>query len=188
MGNTAIHINQNLLDVAVQHCGMARDFVAIAQLNGLALTDDIAPGTVLELVAVSDAKTVTKLLPYGNVPVTAIYPFSVGTISGFSGQFLQFTNTSIIPGTVHERQTIQDVAIQWCGSPEDVVQVAQLNGIGITDDVAEGTVLLLPAKSNAAVVSGLVPYGNVPVSGIEAGTAAPTGIGYWFIENDFIVQ
>lgn len=91
-------------------------------------------------------------------------------------------------GKLHNRQTLIDVAVQNCGSADALIQLAFINGVGITDDVLPGTSLTLPDMIDAGVVKKLKPFGNVPVSGIELNPPAPEGIGYWYIEQDFIVQ
>ena len=85
------------------------------------------------------------------------------------------------------RQTLIDVAVQHCGSAGALISLADLNGRGITDDLAPGTTLLLPEVADADVVKKLKPYGNVPVSGIGENNPDNEGIGFWVIGDSFLV-
>lgn len=89
--------------------------------------------------------------------------------------------------TLRAGQTLLDVAIQHCGSAAALVNLANLNGVGFTDDVAPGTLLQLPEVADAEIVKRLKPYGNVPVSGIEETAENTDGIGYWIIGDSFLV-
>ena len=48
--------HQTLLDVALQFCGGTDAFFSLANYNGFALTDDVAPGTELVLPEIVDYK------------------------------------------------------------------------------------------------------------------------------------
>jgi len=45
---------QGLMDVAVQHCGDAGALFSLALANGLSITEELSPGTILELPEVSN--------------------------------------------------------------------------------------------------------------------------------------
>ena len=68
---TQVRKHQNLIDVAIQHCGDAAAAIRIAAANGLSLTDDLQPGSDIETGEVVKADVVKKLSRYGNVPATA---------------------------------------------------------------------------------------------------------------------
>lgn len=94
--------------------------------------------------------------------------------------------------TVLDGQSIFDIAVQKCGSAESAFDISLLNGISLTDVIAGGTVLQLPSVKNADNVS-VFETGNInPATALTANDIANTiegeGIGYWSIENDFIVS
>lgn len=93
--------------------------------------------------------------------------------------------------TVQPRQTLLDIAMQYLGDATRVVELANLNGIGITDTLTTGQQLQIPAPAINAVVSTIITVlarlGLAPASG-DYTTQLPSGIGYWFIQQDFIVS
>ena len=44
-----VSINQSLFDIAIQQCGSVEAVFAIAELNGLSITDALEPGVLLEI-------------------------------------------------------------------------------------------------------------------------------------------
>jgi len=62
---------QNVLDLAMQYCGNATAAFNIALLNGMCLTDDIAPGALLEIPAVADTTIVNFFLDNNIITATA---------------------------------------------------------------------------------------------------------------------
>ena len=71
---TTIHNRQSLLDVAVQECGSFDAAFALAERNGIALTDDLTAGRVLEVAPedVDKKRIVTALAVQDVKPATAI--------------------------------------------------------------------------------------------------------------------
>lgn len=91
--------------------------------------------------------------------------------------------------TVKDGQTLFDIAVQSLGSVDRVFDLAQLNGIGITDDLTSGQILLLPdvAFEDADTVDYFTkPW--YPASGDGANDAPPGGIGYMQIGTNFKVS
>ena len=72
---------------------------------------------------------------------------------------------------INDRQTILDIATQYLGDPERIIEVALLNGIDV-DDVEAGGVLLLPDVdlNKSTIVNGLSSRNIIPASAIEAET------------------
>lgn len=60
--------SQTLADLAVQHCGSFAALPALAALNGLAITADVAAGTALLLPEVVDKRTAAVYRSAGYVP------------------------------------------------------------------------------------------------------------------------
>lgn len=94
--------------------------------------------------------------------------------------------------TVKDRQTLADIALQYSGAMEAAFELAELNGIGMTNDLSDGQQLEIPkTAADAAVVR------RYKVKGVEPATAlseedlsalAQEGINFMGIEIDFIVS
>lgn len=94
---------------------------------------------------------------------------------------------------VTQRQSIFDVAVQHCGSFEAAFDIAALNNIGLTDDLAAGNSLALPEPTDSAAVRTLAVNRQLPATGctqeeILDVTGQGEGIEFWIVESDFIVQ
>lgn len=91
--------------------------------------------------------------------------------------------------TVRDGQTLFDIAIQQLGSVDRVFDLAQLNGLGINDNLVSGQVLLLPdvAFENATTVDYFTkPW--YPASGDVEADNILGGIGYMQIGTNFKVS
>lgn len=53
---------------------------------------------------------------------------------------------------VKERQTVFDVALQYCGSAEAAFEICRLNDLSMSDTIEPGTELELPAVVSKKVV------------------------------------
>ena len=49
MGTITVQEGQSLFDIAIQACGAVAAVAVIASLNGLSVTDEIVPGTIVYL-------------------------------------------------------------------------------------------------------------------------------------------
>lgn len=67
--------------------------------------------------------------------------------------------------TVQDNQSIIDLAIQHCGSAEAAFDLAALNGISITDELAAGQTLQLPDVANKDIAKYYFDRGIVPATG-----------------------
>ena len=89
-------------------------------------------------------------------------------------------------------QTICDIAVQELGDAERSMEVADLNGLSLTDDLTAVNTLLVPDynTSKTNIVNLFSDPANAPASADVSGGAdsKKEGIDYWIIENDFIVQ
>lgn len=95
--------------------------------------------------------------------------------------------------TARNRQSLADLAIERCGSIEAIFDVADRNGLAITDDLHSGQ--SVDFGSDAAVkkqvVVRLESYGAIPATGItstDADVCPYGGVGYMGIEYDFTVK
>jgi hypothetical protein len=82
-----IEVNQAQIDVAIQYTGDAASLFDIALMNGLSITDDVPPGTVLLLPPVSDSK-VLQYYTDGNYKTITILPVD----ELISGEGVEFWN------------------------------------------------------------------------------------------------
>lgn len=55
--------------------------------------------------------------------------------------------------TVQTRQSLFDIALQYCGSSDAAWEIAQLNGISLTDDISAGTILQVPDVVKQRIVT-----------------------------------
>ncbi len=91
--------------------------------------------------------------------------------------------------TVRDGQTLFDIAIQSLGIVDRVFDVAQLNGLGITDELMSGQVLLLPDVAFEQLDT--VDYFSkpwYPMSGDADSDVILGGIGYMQIGTNFKVS
>lgn len=86
---------------------------------------------------------------------------------------------------IKNRQTVVDFTTQNAGDIESLFNVAEANGIGITDDVAPGTLLSVETTDNK--VSGFYEGSELDITTTDKG-AQPGGIGYMQIGSSFIIK
>lgn len=95
--------------------------------------------------------------------------------------------------TVTSRQSVLDIALQHCGSLEAAFDIAQSNGISLTDDLTTGQSMSVPDATDAEMaqhygVNNICPATAITQDEINAILATGEGIEFWGIEYDFIVQ
>jgi len=93
---------------------------------------------------------------------------------------------------VSEGQTLLDIALQATGDLTRVFEIAGLNGIDLTTDLTIGSTLTAPepAIDKTYLVDLFAVVYRKPKSADSdtEQTKGREGIGFWIIENDFIVQ
>ena len=95
--------------------------------------------------------------------------------------------------TVTSRQSLFDIALQHCGIMEAAFDIAQANGISLTDDLTTGQTLTLPEPTDTSMVqhyttNNIQPATAITNSEINDLLAIGEGIGFWAIEYDFVVS
>lgn len=96
--------------------------------------------------------------------------------------------------TVLNNQTLLDIAIRHCGTVEAVAYIAILNNISITQELIPGQLIELPSKDygNQEVINYFSANKIDPATALTeehtALTEGNSGIGFWEIGNNFIVQ
>ena len=93
--------------------------------------------------------------------------------------------------TVADRQSLFDISLQVCGSIEAVFELAEANGLSITDTLVPGQVIEYSADSirDKLVVQHYANNHVVPSTAItEESKIMPEGVEYWSIELDFKIS
>lgn len=91
-------------------------------------------------------------------------------------------------------QTLSDIAIRHCGTMEALADIAILNNISITENPTPGQLIELPTKDygNQEVINNFSANKIDPATALTddhtALTEGDSGIGFWEIGNNFIVQ
>lgn len=87
------------------------------------------------------------------------------------------------------QQTIIDIAVQELGDAERAVEIAALNGLGITDELTAGQVLQVPDYdlSKINTVQLFTNTALAPAS-VDDAMTVDEGIDYWALEMDFEVM
>jgi hypothetical protein len=90
--------------------------------------------------------------------------------------------------TIIESQNLLDIALQETGDITAVFAIAMANGLGVTDTVAPGTELEIPGETdgNRDIYNYYRSNGLRPATGSVETAEILDGIGYWYIELDFI--
>lgn len=89
---------------------------------------------------------------------------------------------------VKNRQTIWDIALQYCGTADAAFAIAKLNGIGLTDVLPPGLELQVPGVYNTRNIAYYESNKIEPATALPPVQDANEGIGYWIIEDDFVSQ
>lgn len=95
---------------------------------------------------------------------------------------------------VLNNQTLADISIRYCGTIEALAEIAILNNFSITDDLVPGQLIQIPVKDygyqeviNYFAVNKIDPATALTEEHLSL-TEGNSGIGFWIIENNFIVQ
>jgi hypothetical protein len=96
--------------------------------------------------------------------------------------------------TVLYNQSLQDIALQHCGTIEAMADIVKLNDLSWTPDLVPGQIIQIPSKDygfqevvNFFTLNKIQPA-NALTDEDKALIEGNSGIGFWEIENNFIVQ
>ena len=95
--------------------------------------------------------------------------------------------------TIHNRQSLLDIAIQECGALEAAYRLAEKNDIALTADLVPGEHIAFAPKDirNKRMAASMNAYRAEPATAISESDIALvpwSGIGLMGIEIDFIVS
>lgn len=90
------------------------------------------------------------------------------------------------------RQSMLDIAMEYSGTTEAAWDIAQANGLSLTDDLKLEP-MLKPAITNQRIVTNFLTLRHSPATGITNAEinqqlGAGEGIEFWAIEYDFVVS
>jgi hypothetical protein len=164
MSTHIVLYGETLLKIAAQK-GNAAAAYDIALLNELSVSDELVPGTVLQLPVIEKQVRVFE-----------------------SGVQVKISSDVVIL----EHQTLADIAVQYLGDAERLMEVAVLNELSPTANVQAGSNLKVPtpSKEKKRLVQLFKNKANAPATKKKQapGTVLLEGIGYWFVEVDFKVS
>jgi len=58
--------------------------------------------------------------------------------------------------TIRDRQTLFDIAVQYCGDREAVFEIARWNNLPVSAELPAGTVIIIPEVINQRVVKVII--------------------------------
>lgn len=96
--------------------------------------------------------------------------------------------------TVLNNQSLLDIAIRHCGTIEAITDIAILNNLSITDELTPGQTLKMPLKDYGSqnVVNFFQDNKKEPATALSSADKeiieGESGIDFWIIEDNFIVQ
>lgn len=180
MSSVSVAPGQSLYDIAVQHAGSAEAVFGIAAANGLAVTDALTPGQVLQVPEVADKRVRRIMQEYQ--PASE----NQGDDATVMGWIVQRSDTTRRSGDVIVRpgQSIWDIALQYAGSMEAAWEIARLNGLTVTTTLTPGQVLIMPPGVDTSLIRFFATGGYVPASD----DTILEGIDYWMVALEFEVQ
>lgn len=184
MSNATVQPGQSLLDIAIQHCGSLEALGELARLNGLDVSASLTAGDVLEIPEPTNKRVRRILADFQIVPASSEEPLGISVTLPVVPVNISATY-NVAGAVVQAGQSLADIAVQYLGSVSAMPELAQLNGITITDELEPGTRLELPSVVSQAVANYMNAGGYAPAANVQDELE---GIGYWGIEYDFIVS
>jgi len=157
---------ENYFD-ALTRSNISIDYVFdVAAANGIDITELLSSGFVLDIPALTPVKE-HRLQQAKSIKATQQRNLTVGF-----------------------GQNMFDKCIEICGNMQSLFDLAKANNLSITDTVTKESNLIPASISDSNMVRYYFKQNIRPATGNEVIAEAVTGdgIGYWIIENDFIIQ
>jgi hypothetical protein len=91
---------------------------------------------------------------------------------------------------IKQAQCLMDMAVQHCGDATGLFEIAKLNEISMTKEMAIGTEIKIPEAVNEEIKQWFIDNGYIVATDnpMPAEPVIMEGIGYWRINLDFIVS
>jgi hypothetical protein len=158
---TTVIGGQSLLDVCIREYGTLEALFVFTAGNALALDQELEPGQELVAVAFELPATVISL-PVAPLPVVKKIVASEG-------------------------QSLLDLAIQETGSLEGLFKISENNGLGVSQSLAAGQVVIVPEAIIGSI--DLVQYFSDRKVRINTGSISfePDGV-FWVDEAGFYIS
>ena len=151
-----------IIDRVINASNTVQALFDTAQLNGIGITDDIADSVPLIFSTVSYSIAPIVIKSFSNL--------------GYYGQV-----------KIKRFQKLPDFVTQFGGSLNSLFDIAMLNGVGITDEIAPGTPLFVSVQ-NSLIVSYYKNSTQDIITRERNVIQQPGGIGYMQIGYSFKVS
>lgn len=166
MNTLIVAPGENLFDVVVSKYGSMEALFDVAELNGVGVTGELAPGAMVDC---DESITIAS-----------------GTIKIPTAIAMPYDSDLAEPG-----QSIFDMTVQLYGDIEGLFDLTEKNGLPLTGELKPGTLVKANTPADKNMRNILKAQQIKPATIVNAAEAAeitPEGIGYWAIEIDFIIS
>ncbi len=92
--------------------------------------------------------------------------------------------------TARARQSVPDIAVRYAGSVEAAWEIAEQNGLSLTDDIEPGREIEIPDDVTSALTARSTdqPATAITEEEINAILGRGEGVEHWAIEYDFVIS
>lgn len=174
---------QSLIDISVQHTGIAENVYAIAKINGISIHQALQLLTVV-IPQTEQYKQAVSYFTIKNAPKPATYAQYTPSqnyvdeyVSSISNYQLPEVRNTI---TVRNGQSLFDFSIEHLGSAIFAYELAKVNGKSVSEMLTVGEVLQLP---KVAISNDIVTYFT-----ISANKPATAGIYTEVSQGDYYYE
>ena len=148
---------QSLIDISVQHTGIAENLYAIARANGISIHEELQPGTILLIPKTEVYKQAVQYFIIINVskPATnGTYTLTQNYVADYNSTISNYQVPNIGKTIqVLNGQSLFDFSIEHLGSAAHVYELAKINNKSVSEFVTAGEIFLLPqVQKNKAVI------------------------------------
>lgn len=142
---------QNILDIAVEHCGTMEAVIDIAFSNNISIID--TPSELVTNSGISDEEVASLFRNFFNKPATALSPEDVALCDTLDRiiDIATYEYTTIEPIEAADNydivvfranQDLQDIAVEHTGSFDSVVELAFANNMSVTESYEPATIIV----------------------------------------------
>lgn len=178
---------QNMFDIALVTSGSIEAVFDIAEMNSLSITDVLQAGSDVFESGVFDDR------------IVAVYYKTRGLNPATDGDIRQTVQepvpavvitaqTNIDGFAVAEKQSLFDISLIASGGIEAVFGIAEMNGLSVTDMLETGSVIAEPEVIDRLIADYYTNNRLNPATDGDFDFGYLTGIDYWAVDVDFVVQ